>query len=191
MKTSKDALIDIAFRLFLSKGYENCSMMDLARAAGLSKGAFHHYFPRKSDLLAACLGRFFGAATVAPSAPLRGPEAFAAAYARRYSALLAGLVEMGVPLVSYQAFLWTMLRDGLIDTGEMSARIRGEAVAAFEAGRAAGTWSGDSEVSASVLLAAIEGAGNLAALRDAPTPSEITTLFDEVLAGLAPLFQSS
>lgn len=191
MKTNKDALIDIAFRLFLSKGYEQCSMMDLARAAGLSKGAFHYYFPRKSDLLDACLERFFTEAMTTPSAPVRGPKGFAESYAGRYGALLAGLVEMGVPLAAYQAFLWTMQRDGLIDTAQMSARIRSEAVAAFEAGRAAGTWSGKSDEAAGALLAAIEGAGNLAALLEAPTPEAIKALFDEVLDGLAPLLQSS
>lgn len=47
MKTNRDALLLIAFRLFLKNGYEQTRMQDLVAASGLSKGAFHHYFRAK------------------------------------------------------------------------------------------------------------------------------------------------
>lgn len=50
MKTSKDDLIKIAFRLFLTKGYDRTSMKELAAGAEVSKGAFHYYFPKKEDI---------------------------------------------------------------------------------------------------------------------------------------------
>lgn len=44
-------IIQTAWGLFFSKGYEATSIQDILTAAGLSKGAFYHYFPSKSALL--------------------------------------------------------------------------------------------------------------------------------------------
>lgn len=113
MKTSRDALLATAFRLFLTKGYEQTSMQDLARASGLSKGAFHHYFPRKQDLLEACLERFFHdfLPDTGETAEGAGDVAhFARAAARKYAAALALMVENDIPLAAYQAFVWAQVR---------------------------------------------------------------------------------
>jgi AcrR family transcriptional regulator len=44
-------ILDAASEIFIGKGYENASMDDVARAAGLSKGALYHHYAAKSDLL--------------------------------------------------------------------------------------------------------------------------------------------
>lgn len=54
--------VDIAERLFQTKGYEATTITDVISAAGVSKGAFYHHFNAKEDLLAAIVAR---AATVA------------------------------------------------------------------------------------------------------------------------------
>jgi len=51
-------LIDCAQRLFLSQGYERTTINDVIVRAGLSKGAFYHYFRSKEDLLEAIAARF-------------------------------------------------------------------------------------------------------------------------------------
>ncbi|THK34380.1 TetR/AcrR family transcriptional regulator [Ensifer sp. MPMI2T] len=50
-------LIDCAQRLFFERGYENTTVNDVIREAGLSKGAFYHYFASKEALLEALAAR--------------------------------------------------------------------------------------------------------------------------------------
>jgi AcrR family transcriptional regulator len=50
-------LLDCAQALFLSRGYDNASLNDVIAAAGISKGAFYHYFPSKEALLEALADR--------------------------------------------------------------------------------------------------------------------------------------
>jgi AcrR family transcriptional regulator len=54
----RSELLDQAFALFLSRGYDNASLNDVIAEAGISKGAFYHYFPSKEALLAALADRF-------------------------------------------------------------------------------------------------------------------------------------
>lgn len=46
-------LLDCAQRLFFAHGYDNTTVNDIIREAGLSKGAFYHYFDSKASLLEA------------------------------------------------------------------------------------------------------------------------------------------
>ena len=50
-------LLDRAAGLFLQRGYENVSLNDLIADAGVSKGAFYHWFPSKDALVATLAGR--------------------------------------------------------------------------------------------------------------------------------------
>jgi len=43
-------LLDLGMRIFTEKTYDEVSIDDLARAAGISKGLLYHYFPTKRDL---------------------------------------------------------------------------------------------------------------------------------------------
>lgn len=44
-------ILDCAQRLFFSRGYDNTTVNDVIGEAGLSKGAFYHYFDSKAALL--------------------------------------------------------------------------------------------------------------------------------------------
>ena len=46
-------LLDRAETLFIKHGYDNVSLNDLIADAGVSKGAFYHWFPSKDALIAA------------------------------------------------------------------------------------------------------------------------------------------
>ncbi len=47
-------ILDVAFRLFMKKGYEHTSVQDIIdQLGGLSKGAIYHNFKSKEDILAA------------------------------------------------------------------------------------------------------------------------------------------
>lgn len=58
MKT-KEIIIEIAFKLFLEKGYKNMSMSDLVKATKLSKGAFYHHFKNKDTLYQEVIDTYF------------------------------------------------------------------------------------------------------------------------------------
>lgn len=50
-------LLDCAQRLFFERGYDDTTVNDIIREAGLSKGAFYHYFASKEALLEALAAR--------------------------------------------------------------------------------------------------------------------------------------
>lgn len=51
-------ILDVAFRLFMEKGYENTSIQDIIdHLGGLSKGAIYHHFKSKDDILMAVTDR--------------------------------------------------------------------------------------------------------------------------------------
>ena len=45
-------ILDVAFRLFIEKGYERTSIQDIIdNLGGLSKGAIYHHFDSQEDIL--------------------------------------------------------------------------------------------------------------------------------------------
>ncbi len=50
-------LLDRASALFVQHGYDNVSLNDLIAHAGISKGAFYHWFPSKDELITALAER--------------------------------------------------------------------------------------------------------------------------------------
>lgn len=48
-------LIKIAFELFMKQGYENTTISNILKSAGISKGAMYHYFESKDEILDAVL----------------------------------------------------------------------------------------------------------------------------------------
>ncbi|GAB4480015.1 MAG: TetR/AcrR family transcriptional regulator [Anaerolineales bacterium] len=48
-------ILEAALRLIYVKGFERLTIQDLITALGISKGAFFHYFPSKSELLEAII----------------------------------------------------------------------------------------------------------------------------------------
>lgn len=49
--TSRDTIADAACELFLEQGYDQTSIADIARRAGVSRSSFFNYFASKSDIL--------------------------------------------------------------------------------------------------------------------------------------------
>jgi AcrR family transcriptional regulator len=49
-------LLELGLAMFSERAYDEVSVDDLARAAGVSKGLLYHYFPTKRDLYVAALG---------------------------------------------------------------------------------------------------------------------------------------
>jgi AcrR family transcriptional regulator len=51
----RQQLIDAGAALFAQRSYEEISMQDVARAAGVSKALLYHYFPSKTELFKAAV----------------------------------------------------------------------------------------------------------------------------------------
>jgi len=56
----RDAFLDVAERLIVTKGYEETSIQNVLDAADASRGAFYHYFDSKGALLEAVIDRMAG-----------------------------------------------------------------------------------------------------------------------------------
>ena len=46
-----EAILSVSAKLFLQKGFDKTSMMDIATAAGISKGAIYHHFKSKDEII--------------------------------------------------------------------------------------------------------------------------------------------
>lgn len=71
---TRERIVETAFRLFLTQGYESTSTAQLVAATGLSKGAIYHHFRDKEEIRAATIEHFL-LRYVAPPAPEDGDDA--------------------------------------------------------------------------------------------------------------------
>ncbi len=52
----KQELLQIAYRMFLTQGYETTSVDEIIEAAGIAKGTYYYYFQSKEQMLEAVIG---------------------------------------------------------------------------------------------------------------------------------------
>lgn len=52
-------ILDIAYRLFMEKGYEQTSIQDIVEELGMSKGAIYHHFRSKEEILDRISSQFY------------------------------------------------------------------------------------------------------------------------------------
>ena len=50
-KATIEAILSVSAKLFLEKGFDKTSMMDIATTAGISKGAIYHHFKSKDEII--------------------------------------------------------------------------------------------------------------------------------------------
>lgn len=56
----KQELLQIAYRMFISRGYENTSVDDIIEEAGIAKGTYYYYFETKEQMLEEVIGMMIG-----------------------------------------------------------------------------------------------------------------------------------
>jgi AcrR family transcriptional regulator len=54
----RDELLDVAFQLCVTEGFDATSVEHITTTAGIAKGTFYHYFESKDDLLAQMVAKF-------------------------------------------------------------------------------------------------------------------------------------
>lgn len=90
-------LLDCAQRLFFERGYDNTTVNDIIREAGLSKGAFYHYFASKEALLEALAARLARDSLAELQPMLENPALDAI---ERLNALFSGSQRLNIELAS-------------------------------------------------------------------------------------------
>jgi AcrR family transcriptional regulator len=86
----RDAFLDAAQALIVSRGYEALSIQDVLDAVGASKGAFYHYFDSKSALLDGVVTRMVDAALAGLAPSISDPTLAAP---EKLRALAAGIAQ--------------------------------------------------------------------------------------------------
>ena len=66
-------LLEIAYRMFISRGYENTSVDDIIAEAGIAKGTYYYYFESKEQTLEEVIGMMIEAETEAAKQVLASP----------------------------------------------------------------------------------------------------------------------
>ena len=69
----KQDLIQIAYRLFVSRGYEHTSVDEIIAEAGIAKGTYYYYFESKEQMLEDVIGMMLQAEAEKAEAVLSRP----------------------------------------------------------------------------------------------------------------------
>ena len=69
----KQELLNIAYRMFIEKGYENTSVDDIITEAGIAKGTYYYYFESKEATLEAVIEMMIEKAENVAKAALMNP----------------------------------------------------------------------------------------------------------------------
>ena len=69
----KQDLLNIAYRMFIEKGYENTSVDDIIIEAGIAKGTYYYYFESKEATLEAVIEMMIEKAEIVAKAVLMNP----------------------------------------------------------------------------------------------------------------------
>ncbi len=96
-----DALLDVAVRVFLERGYDGSSLDQVARAAGITKASIYYHARGKEDLLLRGVGRAFDALF----AVLSEAEAGGGSALSRLKHVVRGTIEIAIAMQPEVALL--------------------------------------------------------------------------------------
>ena len=189
MADGKTRILESSLNVFLAKGYEAASMMDLVRASGLSKGAFYHYFPSKEVLFRAIVDHvFFDYFRDGRGEPDDLPAVVEAQW-KDYCALLDDLSDRIDDIALYYRFLFTvfaMFPDLKDAAGRKADEARRRLEDGFRRYQDLGKIDAalDPRLLADQIVALIEGQGMLLALQSGEQRAERFRELTETFLGL-------
>ena len=87
---TKEKILQVAFNLFIQKGYKEVSLKQIVDAVGLTKGAFYHHFTGKEQLFRQIVEMFLleGGEDVYKGLPMDNLKQFMLAYLERVIAFM-------------------------------------------------------------------------------------------------------
>jgi TetR/AcrR family transcriptional repressor of nem operon len=148
----REELLDIADRLWRSRGYAGFSFADLSAASGIRKASVHHHFPSKAALGEALIARHAASAQAFAAAVAGDATAAVEAFLDHYERLLEAPEE--VCAASAVCADLMVLPDDVAMSGR--AYLAGQR-AWLVAQLAAGPWQGDPDGLADVVLGMLQG----------------------------------
>lgn len=181
---TRNRVVEVAYRLFVSRGYAATAVNDVKAEAGISSGAFSHHFPHKQDLvLAVIAGPVTRAIEETWIAPVRDAADAGSGISAVFGDIVAGLAArgrvVGCPLnnlaleLSGEGGAARVALDGLF------RRWRTALAEKFAADCAAGRYPGlDPAAAALFVIAAYSGAMAMAKAGQDPEP--LVTARDEI-----------
>ena len=119
--SSRETLAEAACELFLEKGYEATSIVDIAQRAGVSRSSFFNYFASKSDVLWSGLDARIATASVALAS--LGTAADGPAVRGALEPIVRGFAPDPLALALRNAAAMGLETELLRDTGLRHARI--------------------------------------------------------------------
>lgn len=177
----RNEILDIAQRLFYTRGYENVSIQDLLNELGISKGAFYHYFDSKPALLEAMIERMRDQAEALILPIVNDPDLPALAKLQRMFDAANRWKVARKDVVFAFVHVWYMDENALVrqkTTASMNRRMAQWLAEIIRQGVAQGVMTADNHQHlAEVVLTLIVGlgdavAGALLALLASPTPAQ-------------------
>ncbi|WP_051963109.1 TetR/AcrR family transcriptional regulator [Deinococcus misasensis] len=186
MHDSKEHILNSALQLFLEKGFEAATMMDLVRASGFSKGAFYHHFKNKEDLYHATIEHFFlRYFQQSPLSENLSLKELALGFAGGYAQMLSEVQLVAPDLTAYYRFLFSVLPRVRPELQVFHQQARAALVLAIQ--RDCPQSPIPPEQAADHVLSLIEGAGVLAVMQQVPFEATVTRHLESYLK----LLQSS
>ena len=92
----KQELLQIAYRMFISRGYENTSVDEIIEEAGIAKGTYYYYFETKEQMLEEVIGMMIDRETEAARQILKAEIPVPQKIAGIISSLRPGQEEMPI-----------------------------------------------------------------------------------------------
>ena len=138
----KEALLDVAYDLFVQRSYAEVSMQEIAEAAGMTKGAPYYHFKNKDDLFLQVFNREVDrllagfVSCLNDDAPF--PERLRAAVIFALESTKGDVTRL---FNDFQHHIAPRIHAGTIDHAHTKADLITEIVPAFETAAAAGTYS--------------------------------------------------
>jgi AcrR family transcriptional regulator len=170
-----NAILDVATRLFLERGFSETTVADVARQAGVRNGTVHWYFASKDDLLAAVIlrtvDREYARAMDAPDATPRERLIMFLSDLRPFRELNGNVRD--------RARVSETVHDAQRQIGKKTRSLMAEVLTTGE------SWC-DPDIATDILLAAFEG-NNLMQQPRMSATEMIVFLLDNVFLGPKPL----
>ena len=178
MKDTHEKITEAAFRLFLARGYDGTSMVDIVAASKMSKGAVYFHFRDKEALHAAAIERFFirflDEGTTSQSDNKDLGELLRGLCAG-YKSMARNIARITPDLATYYRFLMSVLPVVRPAVKERIGRARAAIVEAVKKEQASGRISSAHEpnVVADQAVALIEGTGLICVMENRSDVAEV------------------